>query len=41
MHRYYIEFKELTIGMYVMAYSEQHVRDILPNYNIVAVDQTD
>ena len=41
MNRYYIEFKELTIGMYVMAYSEQHVRDIFPDYNIVAIDQTD
>jgi hypothetical protein len=41
MKRYWVELKELSIGLYVMAYSEQHVRDILPNYNIVAVDQTD
>jgi len=41
MNRYYVEFKELSIGLYVMAYNEQHVRDIFLNYNIVAIDQTD
>ena len=40
MKRYFVEFKELSMGLYVMAYSEQHVRDIFPNYNIVAIDQT-
>ena len=41
MKRYFVEFEELSMGLYVMAYSEQHVRDIFPDYNIVAIDQTD
>jgi len=41
MKRYFVEFKELSIGLYVMAYNEQHVRDTFINYNIVAIDQTD
>ena len=42
MYRYYVEFAlEEVKYLYVMAYSEQHVRDIFPDYNIVAIDQTD
>ena len=41
MNRYYIEFKELTIGMYVMAYSEQHIKDIFEGYELTTIDQTD
>ena len=42
MKRYYVEFNlEEVKYLYVMAYSEQHVRDIFEDYNLVAVDQTD
>ena len=42
MNRYYVEFNlEEALYLYVMAYSEQHVKDIFLNYNIVAIDQTD
>ena len=42
MYRYYVEFAlEEVKYLYVMAYSEQHVRDIFPDYDIVAIDQTD
>ena len=42
MHRYYVEFNLDEVKyLYVMAYSEQHVRDIFADYNLVAVDQTD
>ena len=41
MNRYYVEFNlEEVLYLYVMAYSEQHVRDIFPDYDIVAIDQT-
>tara|TARA_R100001463_G_scaffold48386_2_gene97475 strand:- start:385 stop:519 length:135 start_codon:yes stop_codon:yes gene_type:complete len=44
MIRYYVEFAK-TYGIepyiYVYAYSEEHVRDILDDYELVAVDQTD
>tara|TARA_R100001460_G_scaffold47859_2_gene85747 strand:+ start:533 stop:658 length:126 start_codon:yes stop_codon:yes gene_type:complete len=41
MKRYFVEFEELSMGLYVMAYNEQQVSDIFLNYNIVAIDQTD
>tara|TARA_Y100000356_G_C10996848_1_gene151268 strand:- start:50 stop:175 length:126 start_codon:yes stop_codon:yes gene_type:complete len=41
MKRYFVEFKELTMGLYVMAYSEQHVRDIFKGYELTTIDQTD
>ena len=41
MNRYYIEFKEFSIGMYVMAYSEQHIKDIFQGYEFTTIDQTD
>ena len=42
MKRYYVEFNfKPSLVLYVMAYSEQHVRDTFPDYNIAAVDQTD
>ena len=51
-HRYYVEFAKdqgLSVGhylckdsyVYVYAYSEEHVRDIFGDYELVAVDQTD
>ena len=44
MNKYYVEFSfepddNEPLYLYVMAYSEQHVRDIFPDYNIVAIDQ--
>ena len=41
MKRYFVEFKELSMGLYVMAYSEQHVRDMFPEYGLITIDQTD
>lgn len=43
MKRYFVEFKELSIvpALYVMAYSEQHVRDIFQGYELITIDQTD
>ena len=47
MKRYFVEFKELSnglvisMGLYVMAYSEQHVRDIFQGYELTTIDQTD
>ncbi len=44
MYRYYVEFESsVSFGgyLYVMAYSEQHIRDMFVEYNLVAVDQTD
>ena len=51
-HRYYVEFAKeqgLSVGhylckdsyVYVYAYSEEHVRDIFGDYELVAIDQTD
>ena len=44
--RYYVEFAQgqgLPVGhyLYVYAYSEQQVRDMFDNYELVAIDQTD
>ena len=44
MFRYYVEFASVyEIGkyIYVYAYSEQHVRDMFDDYDLVAIDQTD
>ena len=44
MIRYYVEFESVyEIGkyIYVYAYSEQQVRDMFNDYELVAVDQTD
>ena len=47
MIRYYVEFgkqKGVFIAdsyVYVYAYSEQHVRDMFDDYELVAIDQTD
>lgn len=52
MNRYYVEFAKeqgLSVGhvlcadsyVYVYAYSEQHVRDMFEDYELVAIDQTD
>ena len=52
MNRYYVEFAKeqgLSVGhylcedayVYVYAYSENHVRDIFGDYELVAIDQTD
>jgi len=45
MHRYYVEFAEVyetsVKSVYVYAYSEQHVRDMFNDYDLVAIDQTD
>jgi hypothetical protein len=44
MYRYYVEFSsdcETCKYIYVYAYSEQHVRDMFDDYNLVAIDQTD
>ena len=52
MYRYYVEFAKeqgLSVGhvlcadsyVYVYAYSEQHVRDMFGDYDLVAIDQTD
>ena len=40
MNRYYVELKDNRY-FYVYAYSEEQVRDIFNDYEIVAVDQTD
>ena len=44
MNRYYVEFArhyEIEPYIYMYAYSEEQVRDILDDYELVAVDQTD
>ena len=44
MMRYYVEFddyKNNRVIIYMMAYSPDHVRQILPEYTFVAIDQTD
>jgi hypothetical protein len=44
MNRYYVEFApvyEIGKYIYVYAYSEQHVRDMFDDYDLVAIDQTD
>ena len=45
MMRYYVEFDSAIKGggvyLYVMAHSPEQVRDMFPEYNLVAVDQTD
>lgn len=51
MFRYYVEFaadlsnqkQGLSVGhyLYVYAYSEQHVRDMFDDYELVAICQTD
>ena len=45
MIRYYVEFAEVyetsVKSDYVYAYSEQHVRDMFDDYDLVAIDQTD
>lgn len=42
MKRYYVEFNfKPSLVLYVMAYSEQHVRDIFEEYDLISVDQTD
>tara|TARA_R100001463_G_C3414695_1_gene209542 strand:+ start:364 stop:516 length:153 start_codon:yes stop_codon:yes gene_type:complete len=50
MYRYYVEFAPATGHsqregknkyIYIYAYSEQHVRDMLDDYDLVAIDQTD
>ena len=52
LYRYYVEFAKeqgLSVGhvlcadsyVYVYAYSEEQVRDMFKDYELVAVDQTD
>ncbi len=44
MNRYYVEFAKkygIQPYIYIYAYSEEHVREILDDYELVAVDQTD
>ena len=44
MFRYYVEFAPNISGakyMYVYAYSEQQVRDMFDDYELVCIDQTD
>lgn len=48
MNRYYVEFAPSNVivhqigkYIYVYAYSEQHVRDMFDDYDLVAIDQTD
>tara|TARA_R100000388_G_C7173216_1_gene124971 strand:+ start:145 stop:303 length:159 start_codon:yes stop_codon:yes gene_type:complete len=51
MIRYYVEFAEIyetnvdgdaleALCLSVYAYSEQHVRDMFKDYDLVAIDQT-
>ena len=45
MNRYYVEFDSSVMGggcyLYVMAYSEEHIKEMFLDYNLVAIDQTD
>ena len=45
MNRYYVEFDTSVMGggcyLYVMAYSQEHIKEMFPDYNLVAIDQTD
>lgn len=43
MNRYYVEFQESTlrVGLYVYAQSPKQVRDMLAEYDIIVLDQTD
>ncbi len=42
MKRYYVEFNfKPSLVLYVMAYSEQHVKDMFQDYGLIAIDQTD
>lgn len=43
--RYYVEFTREGIAgtdfLYIMAYSQQQIKDMFAEYNLVAIDQTD
>jgi len=41
MYRYYVESACEALNLFVMAYSEQHVKDMFPDYNLITIDQTD
>ena len=43
MNRYYVEFQESTlrVGLYVYAQSPEQVREMLSEYDILTLDQTD
>ena len=46
MSRYYVEFKDPkqtngTAYLYVMAYSDEQIRDMFDEYDIVAIDITE
>ena len=41
MNRYYVESACDSFKLFVMAYSEKHVRDMFIDYNLITVDQTD
>ena len=42
MNRYYVEFNfKPSLCLYVMAYSKQHIKDMFPEYDLIAIDQTD
>ena len=44
MNRYWVEFKDSAsnrVIVYIYAYSVKQVRDMLPDYDLFIVDQTD
>ena len=44
MNKYYVEFQEsgwMRVGLYVYAQSPKQVRDMLAEYDIIVLDQTD
>ena len=44
MKRYWVEFKDYDnnhVSVYIYAYSANQIRDMLPEYNLIAVDETE
>jgi len=44
MKRYWVEFKDYDdnhVSVYIHAYSANQIRDMLPEYNLIAVDETE
>ncbi len=44
MNKYYVEFQEsgwMRVGLYLYAQSPKQVRDMLAEYDIIVLDQTD
>ena len=44
MRRYWVEFKDYEdnhVSVYIYAYSAKQIRDMLPEYDLISVDETE